>query len=191
MAISTPAATFDEERLSSDLLADFRCERCLGRYPNTTEFLVVQDGAKLCRPNCAYREAPSERELLRQEATIDAAQQTSDAVFGAAELFGKAAVWSLMDGVSAVTAITSGLTRYPQPIALHLGGTAPIVLSGVLLSAADTISFSNSNLTIGVVAYAPDQTSASFTVTAGGLIPLGDYDFFYNGTRFPKAFSVR
>lgn len=188
---STPAALYDEERLSSDVLADFRCERCQGRYPNTPEFLVVQDGAKLCRVNCAYRESPSEREILRQEGTIETAQLTADAITGAAQLYAKAGNWSLMDGVSAITSVVSGTTTYPAPIAISPGGSVPITATGIAFTIADVISYSTGGLSNNTPTISPDQTSMTFTVTASGALALGDYDLLFNGTRFPKMFRVR
>ena len=189
------SALFDEARLAYDQLADFRCEVCTCRYP--FEELVIQDGAKVCRANCAYDRAPSEREFLAADAKREAAEATAKAIEGAARLNAKAAIWSLMDGVAAVTQIQSGSTIYPTAISFAFGGAShSVTLTGIGFTSTDTIAYESragvtaSGFSNGTVSISTDQTTNTFTVTTTGAVSRGYYDFLYNGTRFPKAFFV-
>lgn len=190
MAYQQDAATdFEAERLAPGQYADFRCERCLDRFPFSQ--LVVHDGHKLNRA-CAFREAPSERELLATEAYSDAADLYAQTVQRTADLQSKASNWSLMDGVSAISRIAGGGLVYPQPIPLHPGGASvSLLLTGVAFSPADVLTYSVAGLSNSVPVISTNQTLMAFNVSASGLTPPGDYDFLFNGNRFPKAFQVR
>ena len=185
--VGTPPEVFEDQRLAG--LTDFRCQVCQGRYPY--ELHVDQDGADVCKPNCAYKYTPSETQLLAGEARSEAAQITSQTLTRAAQQLGDAPNHSLMDGVSACTRITSNLIRYPVQIPLVAGGSsAPFVLTGIAFTSADLLTASHTGITFGAAVIGTDLTTWTTTVVASGAVTKGDQDFLFNGTRFPKAFRV-
>jgi hypothetical protein len=187
---------FEEERLAA--LTNFRCEKCLGRYPNTPQFLVIQDGARLCRPNCAFDHSKSEWDVIAANAIRDATAMDTAYVKEYSEQLANAPNWSLMDGVSALTDITFTIDdidqSYPTPIPLSPGGSIVIGGNGIGFTSADTITFSGAGslyLSISTPSISTDQTSFTTTITADTLCPLGDYDLLFNASIYRNAVRVR
>jgi hypothetical protein len=138
--------------------------------------MVVQDGAHLC-PNCAYPMALSDRNILSAQRRAEAAQLTAE---HAAPLRypGK----TEMDGVPALEGTS------PQPITVAPGGSGSLTLTGVNLSASDTITFGHAGITGS--AYTPATTTATITVNVDGAVPRGTYSLTFNGARYPNVVRV-
>lgn len=184
----TSSEEFTEERLAG--LVDFRCEVCQTRYPMTQH--VLQDGHSVCKVNCAYKEAPSERAQLHADAKEEAVALTAATIEAAAVLRGEAPNSSLMRGVSACTGLASASETYPEPIRVTAGGAAvDIELTGIeFSSSSDELTASHAEITYGAATISDDQTTWTTTVSASGGVPAGYYTFLFNGTRYPRAFRV-
>jgi len=180
---------FDDDRLADGQLLDFRCESCEGRYP--FDLLVIEDGHKVCKPNCAHDTPLSERERLAAEAQLEATRLTTDNIERNTERLGRGNLYSLMDGVSVCTKLASGSTIYPVQIQLVSGGpSVSLALTGVGFSTSDVVTSSHSGITFSAGTISTDQLSWTLTVAASGLVPTGNYIFYFNGARFPDAFRV-
>lgn len=184
--VQFPSSYYEDQRNAE--LTDFRCQQCECRYPFSQ--LVVQDGAKLCRINCACDYSPSETEEIVAAAREEAAELTASTVEAAMGQLAEAPNYSLMDGVAACTKIVSGLTVYPNPISVTSGGAAvPVSLTGVSFTSSDVITYSPAaGISNDSPVIATDGLSQTFNVT---ITVRGDYDFLYNGTRFRKVFAAR
>jgi hypothetical protein len=77
----------------------------------------------------------------------------------------------------------------PRPAIVPVAGTAVVVVKGLYLSAADTITFSSASVTLASAVFAGDGTSC--TLTVNGVLPRTDVDLFYNGSEYDKVFLVR
>lgn len=192
--IPHPPQEFEEERLAA--LTNFRCQRCTERYPNTPEFLVIQDGIRLCRPNCAFDHSPSEWDMIHANAIVEATELDSAYVKAYTDQLANAPNWSLMDGVSALTSLDFTVagrpTSYPDPIPLVPGGSGVAVTGGGIgFTSADTLTFSNVNISATTPSIAADQTSFTTTISASSPCPFGDYALLFNGNTYPKAIRVR
>lgn len=187
---TTSPNVYDDQRLVDTELADFRCESCEGRYPY--ELLVIQDGHKVCKPNCAWSQTTRERDQIYAEDRQRAAELTADTTEQNAERIGRGNLSSLMDGVSACTRIQSGTITHPDLITLIAGGSSvSLVLTGIQFSSSDVLTASHTGITYGTASISSDRTTWTTTVVASGLVPAGNYTFLFNGSRFPDTFRVR
>jgi hypothetical protein len=189
MAVGTPSYLFDEERLSPANLTDFRCDKCLARWPLSQH--VFQDGLHVCKPNHAVEATKDERDVQRAKDDARCAALDAEEEAEAARLLAEAPNWSLMEGVPLVESIAAGAVAYPEPFALAPGGAVAVTVTGYNLTSTDVIEYSTLSLSHGSVVISGDQTAATFTVTAHPAIVRSDYDFLYNGARYPRAFRIR
>lgn len=152
----------------------------------------TQDGHKVCKPNCAYDMRTPARDAEDARAEGEATDLSAATTLKNAERLAAGNLYSLMEGVSACTRIVSGSTVYPAEIVLSAGGSSvPFVMTGITFTSADALTASNSGITFGTASISSDQTTWTTTVAASGLVPRGEYDFLFNGARFPKTFRVR
>lgn len=180
---------FDEERIEHGL-TDFRCEKCQGRYPR--RLLVIQDGRRLCKPNCAYTYSPSETQVIAAQASVIAADLYASTVSQAMSELGQAPVGSLMTGVSALLDIKSPTTAYPDMIPLSPGG-ASVVMTGVGFNfqSTDTIVFNTVHITLTTPVISTDLTTFTTTIAADSLCQRGNYDLLFNGGIWRNVVMVR
>ena len=183
---------YNDERLNN-AITEFRCQRCGDRYPNTPAFLVIQDGARVCRPNCAYDYSPSETQIIADQSKIEADEIWSSMQEAIASQTGDAQSFSYMTNQPAVETISTVANgQYPNPVLLSPGGAGVLVtVTGVYFTSSDTISFSDSHITATAQSVATNQLSFTTTVTASSLCPRGDFDLFINSNRFLNAIKVR
>lgn len=156
----------------------FKCDRCGWIWPESR--LVIQDGLRIDRDNCAKRmgadertmaEAREAKRLVRREA------RTKEP---------KYPFVPEMRGVPGVSSLT------PNEIGLIVGGAAvAMTLGGVNLSSSDTVTYTGGVTDSIAPAYAVDGLTAVLTVVAGGAVLPGDYDLYYNDNRFARVFKVR
>lgn len=189
---------FDDERVAG--LTDFRCERCMSRYPLT--LLKIQDGIRLCRVNCATRLSPDETTLEDAAAYGEAAELSAGEKHEIAERYALAPVWSLMQNVSAIESISTVASgAYPNPILLVHGGAAvAVTFTGVNFQTIDALTFSNAGITGSslVRVGTPDPQDSTVTlylsctsnVSASGAVSPGYYDLLFNNNRFRDAIRV-
>lgn len=189
--IGTPPQEFDDIRVNS--LAAFRCESCNGEYPNTDQFLRIQDGHRLCM-NCYWPMNKRMKDEARADAAIEAGQAYADNLAATQERIALAPNYSLLDGVSVLEGITFGTptSSYPTPITLTAGGAGVAITGvGVGFLSSDTLTCSNTNVTFTTPVIATSQLSFTSAISASGATPRGDYDILFNGNRFTKAIKVR
>jgi uncharacterized Zn finger protein (UPF0148 family) len=164
-----------------------QCDRCNFAWPET--MIRMKDGAKTCPNHGAWAESIAERDEYKEKTKARVAKE---------EAKEKLPKWPQVPETRGLSGV-SGISPTPPIQLLRGGATKDVVLSGVNLSAADTITYSHATVeTVSTVysALGADGASNTATVTvraksagAGGI--NGMYDLIFNLEPFRNIFQVR
>jgi hypothetical protein len=174
--VAIDANAHDAKRIAE--MAQERCDRCSLLWPMS--MMTIEDGMHVCPNDVDTLTAEYvKRETEKDAAWIASHQERPQLYPASAGTF--AAVTGMADS-------DGNEVRYGRPLSLVASGAAEdLVLTGVNLSASDTVS-ADAGITVSVTV--DSTTQVTLSVSAGAMA-AGDYALTYNDTVYRGVFRVR
>jgi hypothetical protein len=167
---------FTERRIAE--IAQERCDRCWNLWP--ASMITLEDGLHVCPNDVDTTTAEwRKRQEEAQAAYIERSYTKPQPHPPTREVI--VAVTGMADS-------DGNEVRYGRPLSLVASGAAEdLVLTGVNLSASDTVS-ADAGITVSVTV--DSTTQVTLSVSAGAMA-AGDYALTYNDTVYRGVFRVR